>query len=68
MTGRMATDPSYASGSGAYGLTQGRYDPEILAAAGISPGLFPEIVPSASVVGDWTQGPLPASACRRASS
>lgn len=52
MTGRMATDSSYASGSGTYDLTQGRYDPEILAAAGISPDLLPEIVPSASVVGE----------------
>ena len=51
MTGRMATDPSYASGSGAYDLARGRYDPEILAAAGVSPSLLPEIVPSASVVG-----------------
>ncbi len=51
MTGRMATDPSYASGSGAYDLMAGRYDAEILAAAGLDPSLLPEILPSASVVG-----------------
>ena len=56
MTGRMATDPSYASGSGAYDLVRGCYDADILAAAGIAPDLLPEILPSASVVGGLVAG------------
>lgn len=55
MTGRMVTDPSYASGSGAFDLQAGQYDPEILAAAGLCADLLPETVPSASVIGELTR-------------
>lgn len=55
MTGRMVTDPSYASGSGAFDLLAGRYDPQILAVAGLDAALFPDIVPSASVIGGLTE-------------
>jgi xylulokinase len=52
LTGRLFTDPSYASGSGAYDLHRGDYCDEILAAAGLERVMFPEIVPSASVIGE----------------
>lgn len=54
LTGVIATDPSYASGSGAYDLRQGAYIPEYLRAADVSPSLFPEILPSDSVLGTLT--------------
>ncbi|MGV9194151.1 xylulokinase [Microbacterium sp. MC2] len=41
LTGRMATDHSMASGSGAYSLAAGAYDPELLDAAGLDPALLP---------------------------
>lgn len=54
LTGEVATDHSYASGSGAYSLRDGAYDLEILAAAGLDPGLFPEPIESHEVVGVLT--------------
>jgi xylulokinase len=51
LTGQIRTDPSYASGSGCYDLRAGRYDGEILAAAGLDAGLLPAIVPSTQSVG-----------------
>ncbi|CAM5770593.1 carbohydrate kinase [Labrys miyagiensis] len=51
LTGRIATDHSYASGSGFYDLTAGRYAPELLAAADLAPSLFPEILPSTAILG-----------------
>ncbi len=50
LTGRMATDPSYASGSGVYNLRAGGYSPELLAASGLPDDVFPEIVPSTQVL------------------
>ena len=52
--GGIATDPSYASGSGAYSLRSGRFEPRFLEAAGLPAGIFPEIVPSHTVVGKVT--------------
>jgi len=54
LCGVMATDNSYASGSGVYDLRARRYDPELVAASGLPPALFPEIVPSAQVLGPLT--------------
>jgi xylulokinase len=51
LTGRIVTDPSYASGSGFYDLKAGRYAPDILEAAGLPLSLFPEIVPSTAIIG-----------------
>lgn len=51
LTGTIATDPSYASGSGLYELTAGRYVAGYAQAAGVSLGLFPEIRPSSAPVG-----------------
>lgn len=54
LTGRLVTDHSMASGSGAYSLERGGYDPEILEAAGLPLDLLPSPVESADVVGPLT--------------
>ena len=54
LTGRVATDFSYASGCGVYDLVGGKYSSELLAAADLSPDLLPEIVPSTTVLGQLT--------------
>lgn len=55
LTGRLVTDHSMASGSGAYSLEQGAYDDEILDAARLRPGIFPEPVESSDLVGPLTR-------------
>ncbi len=54
LTGELATDHSYASGSGAYSLDSGGYDDELLAAAGVDRGLLPEPVESTHRIGGLT--------------
>ncbi|WP_368497623.1 FGGY-family carbohydrate kinase [Herbiconiux sp. A18JL235] len=54
LTGRLATDHSYASGSGAYSLESGAYDDELLAAAGFPRELLVEPGESADPVGELT--------------
>jgi xylulokinase len=54
LTGRVATDHSYASGCGVYDLTGGQYAAAFVAAADLSPDLFPEILPSTAVLGELT--------------
>ena len=51
MTGVMATDCSYASGSGVYDLKGWRYSEKLVAASGLPPEIFPKIVPSTEVLG-----------------
>ncbi|WP_158602950.1 xylulokinase [Jiangella rhizosphaerae] len=51
LTGEIGTDVSYASGSGALDIRAGRYDVDLLAAAGLDPGLLPEPRPSTDVLG-----------------
>ncbi|MDO5581240.1 MAG: FGGY-family carbohydrate kinase [Planctomycetia bacterium] len=51
LTGKIATDPSYASGSGVYDLVRGEYDEGLLRASGIDRRIFPEIVPSTEILG-----------------
>lgn len=51
MTGKIFTDPSYASGTGAYSLEEKKMSQEILAAAGIDGDIFPQIVPSHEIIG-----------------
>ena len=58
LTGVVATDHSMASGSGAYSLTTGAYDQELLDAAGIPAGLLPDPRESTDELG----GLLPAAA------
>jgi len=56
LCGRHATDPSYASGSGAYDLHARAFSDEILDAAGVDRSLFPEIVPSTAILGTVLPG------------
>jgi xylulokinase len=51
LTGVLATDPSDASSTNAYDQGAGCWSDEILAAAGVERSLFPEIVPSTTVIG-----------------
>jgi len=55
LTGRIATDPSYASGSGVYDLLAWDYSDALLDAAGLSRDLLPEIVPSTEILGELTE-------------
>jgi xylulokinase len=55
LTGVLVTDPSDASSTNAYDQGRGAWSPELLAAAGLDPALFPEIVPSTTVVGGVTE-------------
>jgi xylulokinase len=52
LTGRLVTDHSYASGSGAYDLETGDYADDILAHAGLERSLFPTPIEAHEVVGD----------------
>jgi xylulokinase len=54
LTGRLATDPSYASGCGVYDLLQARYSEPLLAAADLPRELLPDIVASTQVLGPLT--------------
>lgn len=54
-TGRLCTDYSYASGCGAFSLSTWSYREDYIQLAGISPKVFPEIIPSDGIVGEITQ-------------
>ena len=54
LTGRVATDFSYASGSGVYHLENWAYDERFIAASGLPREIFPEIVPSTEILGTLT--------------
>ena len=54
LTGKTLTDFSYASGSGIYDLLGWKYKPEFIRASGLPESLFPEIVPSTTIVGTLT--------------
>lgn len=56
LTGRMCTDPSYASGSGVYDLLRGCYDMALLEASGVKVNKLPPIVESSAIVGCLTKG------------
>lgn len=53
-TGRICTDPSYASGFGVFNLLKWDYEDRFFEAAGISKDIFPEIIPSDAIVGNVT--------------
>jgi xylulokinase len=55
LTGRIYTDPSYASGSGVYDLLRWRYSDRLIEASGLPARIFPEIVPSTQVIGQLTR-------------
>lgn len=54
LTGVIATDYSYASGSGVYDLTSWQYSDDLIKASQLPRSLFPEIVPSSTVLGMLT--------------
>ena len=54
LTGRVATDYSYASGSGVYDLMEWDYSDKLLAAADLPRDVFPDIVPSTEIIGQLT--------------
>lgn len=54
LTGEVFTDPSYASGFGAYDLLQHELIPAFLDAAGVPSSIFPCIVPSHQIIGKVT--------------
>ena len=55
LTGEMASDPSYASGSGGYRLAGGEFIEGFFDAAGLPANIFPDIVPSHTIVGRVTR-------------
>ena len=54
LTGRIATDPSYASGCGVYDLRGWDYSNDLLNAADLPRSILPEIVPSTAILGQLT--------------
>ncbi len=54
LTGTLVTDPSDASGTNAFDQRAGRWSDELLTAADLPADLFPEVVPSVSLVGAVT--------------
>ena len=54
MTGVIATDYSYASGSGVYDLRRWGYDDDLLAASGVDASKMPDILASTEVIGGLT--------------
>jgi xylulokinase len=55
LTGNIATDYSYASGSGMFNLLEWRYDGWFASAAGITQDILPDILDSHAVVGRVTR-------------
>ncbi len=51
LTGKLCTDPSYASGSGVYDLKAWAYKPEYIENSGIAADKLAEIVPSTEILG-----------------
>ena len=51
MTGRLCTDPSYASGSGVWDLKGWKYSDELIEAMNFDKNIFPEVIPSTGIVG-----------------
>lgn len=54
LTGRIATDYNDASGTNAFDLAKFSWSEEILDKAGIDPRLFPEVLPSPTIIGEVT--------------
>jgi len=64
LTGRLVTDPSDASSTNAFDQGEGVWSNAVIDAARLSRDLFPEIVPSASVVGGVTREAAQATGLR----
>jgi xylulokinase len=54
LTGRIATDHSYASGTGIYDLAAWDYDPDRLRSSQLESSYFPDILPSTEILGELT--------------
>ena len=54
LTGRLVTDPSDASSTNAFDQSAGDWSADLIEAAGLDRALFPEVVPSTTVVGTVT--------------
>jgi xylulokinase len=54
LTGRIATDHSYASGTGIYDLYAADYDPDLLRLTRLERSCFPEILRSTDILGQLT--------------
>jgi xylulokinase len=54
LTGRIATDYSYASGTGIYNLSAWDYDADLLRLSRLEHSYFPQIVPSTQPLGELT--------------
>ena len=52
LTGKIATDFSYASGTGIYDLLEWKYDQNFIRASGLPAEIWPEILPSTAVLGE----------------
>lgn len=55
LTGRMATDPTDASGTNLYDLVAWDWSQELIDASGLDRDKFPDIVPSTAVLGELTR-------------
>jgi len=55
LTGRIATDPSYASGFGVFNLLKWDYEDRFFEAAGLDRAIFPDIIASDAIVGYVTE-------------
>lgn len=65
LTGRLATDRSDASATNAYDQGRGSWSPDMLAAAGLDPALFPEVLESTAIVGELTADAASATGLNR---
>jgi xylulokinase len=54
LTGKIGTDFSYASGCGVYDLLKWDYAPALVEASGLPREIWPDIYPSASILGELT--------------
>lgn len=59
LTGRLVTEPSDAAAMNAFDQLAGEWSEEMLSAAEISPEIFPEVVPSTTVIGGITEEAAP---------
>lgn len=55
LTGSIATDYSYASGSGIYDLVGWRYSDRLIKASELPDDIFPDILPSTTILGNLTK-------------
>ena len=51
LTGKIATDYSYASGTGIYNLKDWKYDEALIKQSGLTSEIWPEIKPSSEILG-----------------